>query len=265
MIKRAHRFTTCAAALTLLLLPGLASGAEQILPAERGIKPVAVGPPGTEVASAKQLVARLGQCKSLSDFSQMFSNETAAYFGFMVGVSMAMVSAMAESFAKMGEEMAKQAGGPPPRKDPKQEAELRQMRKMGSTIEGIFKRYGMDEKSMAGAKANGQLPQAVRANGRRFLGEVAIVMDSMPGKRSNGGIQFDKSKMPPHPDKLRYKVVSPTRVVIHDPEKPKEKLEARVEDGAWRLHIGDAGKQVMAALKNPKQATVSVAAESGKR
>lgn len=178
---------------------------------------------------------------------------------------MAMVSAMAESFAKMGEEMAKQAGGPPPRKDPKQEAELRQMRKMGSTIEGIFKRYGMDEKSMAGAKANGQLPQAVRANGRRFLGEVAIVMDSMPGKRSNGGIQFDKSKMPPHPDKLRYKVVSPTRVVIHDPEKPKEKLEARVEDGAWRLHIGDAGKQVMAALKNPKQATVSVAAKSGKR
>jgi hypothetical protein len=212
--------------------------------------PVAAAVPGQEVASAKALMAKLEHIKSVNDLPPLLTNESAATMGTMLGTMLYMVAGMAESFNGMASGMAAGTTGQPGSKsklDPEKEKALRTLKGLKVDTEAVCRRYGVDMQAGPGTAPSAQL----KANGRAFLADVLALVDKMP-KQSTGngpGVAMSPKSLPAGQlaaivSKMRYRVVGRGRVIITATDKhgKKQEIEARIEDGGWRLHLADLGQ-----------------------
>ena len=175
----------------------------------------ALGPPPKDnaaaVAGAKGALRRMERAKTAAQRADCLTNETAAMMGTMMAMFPMMEYGMAESF------------GQAPRLSARQKAERAQ-------FQALVRRYGLDKMQDKGPES--REGRRLVARGRRFLVDMEGFL-ARTGKMTPG-----KDKSASSPEAYRYKVLSPTRVALRDPKKPKEApAEARWEDGAWRLHL----------------------------
>jgi hypothetical protein len=206
---RKYRFTGVAA--TLLVLP------LNLLPQQ----PASAQAPGDPVAGAKGLIQKLIGMKKPTEMGEVFTNDSAAAMGLMMTMFVGMASAMGDM------------GGPGGAKSTKPNP----LKSIGADLEKILPKYGLNKNMNPGSKPPAQLTK----NGRKFLTEMMGLVERIPG--SKGQTQgFMKNKdAPKSPDELNYTVVSPTRVKMTPKKKvagKDETLEARFEDGKWRIHMG---------------------------
>lgn len=244
------------------------------------------------VAEARKLVRRVTSMKSLKELPPLFTNETAAGMGIMLGAMVVMTGAMAEAMAgaadsmadAMGQALGPASGGPAaepgndavgdgivgeettppaapkpapkparkPAQDPKGAAQMARLKKLTAEIEQVFRKHGVP---MEGP--NKPLTQQERArvirSGRALLADVVRVMEKLPDAAGGPDKGMLMTRKDIRADKLKYRQISSTRVQIIDPSSPKTRTEARLEGGAWRLHMTDAvrvldGKGLQGAL-----------------
>ena len=202
--------------------------------------PVPDAGPGREVEGAKQLVAKLASVNKMEDLPPLLSNDTAATIGVAMGAMVLMVASMAEGFAGMAEGMAKGMGAKPgAASQAKAKRAAEEMKKTRLELEALFKRYDLDlTGSATGASPDLGKQTKLRGDGRRFLVAVLGMLDRLAKDPSSG---METSKEPGKmivPATARYTVLGPGRVRIEakDGEGKASTMEARVEEGGWRLH-----------------------------
>lgn len=191
--------------------------------------------PGKEVEEVKQMLADLQNVKDMDQMADFFTNESAAAFGIVMMIPVAMMAAFEDMGANMAKEMGKSLGAnPSAQPPPKPQSGL----KIKADLEATLKKYGLTD------KADPNDPQTMaklNTRGRDFLRDMFGLMDKLDKNKSAGdkGVSMTKPKVPINLDDVTYKVLSPTRVDLERKDHKEEKAEARWEDGRWRLHIGD--------------------------
>lgn len=218
--------------------------------------PVPAGLPGHEVASAKALLTRLGTMQRLDQLPPLLTNDSAATMGVMFGGFVYLMTTFGDMAAGMAEGAANAAGQPAGGLDPAKAKGLQQLKAMQGEIEGIFRTYGLDFQSLP----TGGIPPGLRANGRSMLSDVLHVLDRLPSKPGAGpgpnGLRMpavSAARMRSELKRARYTVVGRSRVRITGVDKAgkKQSLEACIEDGGWRLSIGDLAKMTGAPGSAP--------------
>jgi hypothetical protein len=151
----------------------------------------------------------MGQARTIVQMAPCLTNESAA----MMGTLMAMGQMMQYSL------------GPGTGASARQKAEQAQ-------FEALTRRYGLDKAQNKGPESKEW--RRFAAQGRRFL----IDLDRLQAHSGKAGQMTQIRKPVPPADALRYTVLSPTRVALRDPKRPKSPpMEARLEEGKWRLHL----------------------------
>ena len=179
---------------------------------------------GDPVAGAKGAVGRLLRVRSMADMAPCLTNESAAMFGTMLTLPIAMATGMAD----VG-----------PANDPA----TRRAKAAKKDLDALMKRYGVPGGGPGGAQMGPGSKEWKRfaRQGRRFLVDVDALLTRLDrsGVMKGGAGQFRRDpKAPTSPEALRYRMLGPTRVAIRDPRDPKaQPMEARYEDGLWRIHL----------------------------
>lgn len=167
---------------------------------------------GDPVAGAKAAVRHLSRAKTAAQVASCLTNESAATMGAL----MAMPLMMQYGFARPGGSARQKT----------QQAQF----------QGLLRRYGVE-------KAEGKGPQSPEwrrfaAHGRSFL----VALDQFESRSGTPGHLQQAGGGIPAPEALRYTVLSPTRVAIVNPRHHQgPPMQARLEDGQWRLQISPAG------------------------
>jgi hypothetical protein len=163
-----------------------------------------------QIPGAKAAVRRMSQAKTPGQMAQCLTNESAAIMGAMIAMPLMMQYSMPNAGAS----------NVPRHKKAEQ-----------ARFEAVLKRYGLDKAQNKGPESKEW--RRFAAQGRHFLTEI----DGFLARSGKSG-RWTKNKMAPSPDALRYTVLDPARVAIRNPKKPKDSpMQARFEDGRWRLHL----------------------------
>ncbi len=218
----------CKAKSNVVAVPAVTSGTTTTIILPTKAAPTA----GQEVAEVKAMISEMKNIKDIRAMSEFFTNESAAALGMVMMIPVAMMASFEEMGGQMATEMGKLGGGqaqaPKPSTGPKIKAEL----------EATMKKYGLSDKTQPNDK---QAMAALSSRGREFFSDMTGLLEKMD-KNGKGKSGFDMSgSKAPKPEDATYEVLSPTRVKV-TPKNPKEKMmekmEARFEDGRWRLHFG---------------------------
>ncbi len=212
------------------------------------------------VGEARKLVRKLVTVKSPAELPPLLTNETAAGMGVVFGAMLGMTGAMADAMTGAVEGMADALGdamgsqpqdpmgdaigdgivGEHPKKPrpPKKATGTSPFSSVMSDVERVFRKHGVPTDNSTRSLTPAQRARIARS-GRALLTDVIRIMEKLPESKGGGskGIMPNKDI---RPEKLKYRQISATRVQIIDPSSPKARLEARVENGAWRLHMQDA-------------------------
>lgn len=157
------------------------------------------------VDGAKTAIGNVIAAKTFPDLAESLTNESAA----AVSVGLLIPAAMMAAFSDDA--------------------------KLKSDFEKLAKPYGLDkEDGLDDAAALARL----KAQGRRLLPEVGKFLTQWMKQEGEAfPFEYDGSK---EIAQLKFTVITSTRVRIDDPSVPGEKpKEARLEDGKWRVHLGD--------------------------
>jgi hypothetical protein len=166
--------------------------------------------PGREIRDVEKMLAGLERVKDMRGLVDALTNESAASLGLFV-------AAFAGVGAGLAEEMAGSDDKPP---EPATQ--------IARDLEALVKRYGIDD-----AEDHESAVKRLGSRGRQFFRDVlAIVPPDAKDKDRD-----DKTPVP-DPSRVRYEVIGPTRVDIIPLDEPEKRVEARWEDGRWRLHFG---------------------------
>lgn len=201
--------------------------------------PVSAAEAGDPIAGAKGAIAEMSKVKSLSDFADHLTNESAAAVTVPMVLIFSLVAGMGDAFSSMGDSLAKMGGQPNAQQSEKAKQDQAKMKKMSEDMKAFTKKYGLDTIS-PGAKPDAAKIADLSKNGRAMMKEMGGLLDAMGDK---AGAEMSKPKDIPTVEDLEYKVISPTEVKI-TPKNPKNKkgltdsASMKFEDGAWRLHIG---------------------------
>lgn len=201
------------------------------------------------VSEARKLVERAGSVKKLNQLPPLFTNETAVGMAVMFGTLTFMQSALVEGMETMvegmAEGMAEGLSGEPgaaveraPR-DPQATADAEKLKAASGKFKAILQKYGMSSPDLEREPTPAERARFI-ANGRKMFTEVVNLIEGLPGSSEDMPLKFDKSVQA----KLRYRQISAKRVSMINPGKPNEKIEARLEDGAWRIHINELADMV---------------------
>jgi hypothetical protein len=170
-----------------------------------------------EIDGVKAAEARFKAVKSFADMGPCLTNRSAGFMAIMVG-------GMTVSFLGGLDSIKTDSNGMPivPKKPLENAAETK--------FDAILAKYGLDAKSETtpGAEA------ILKLHGRELFADVAKLMATLPNK--DGG-QFKPSKDIPTDE--TYHVVSPTQVDVGSARDPKQKVTVILEDGLWRMDMGD--------------------------
>jgi hypothetical protein len=186
-----------------------------------GARRVSARPQGSEVAGAKEAVARVRRAKSLAELAACLTNESAA----TMGLALAAGVSMQVDFSSMG------AAAP---------GASVQARRAKADLDALLRRYGLGRSSTRIVTML-EDPQALARfapKGRPFLTDLDRVIRRLQSAGLVSGNLVRKAATPPAPQALTYRVLSPTRVAVRDPSKTRpSRMEARFEDGQWRVHL----------------------------
>ncbi len=190
--------------------------------ASRPLEP-APTPPGAEIAEAKKLVAEMLKAPALSAISEILSNDSAAMVGF------ALVIPMGGACGMMGSSPAASSD-----KD---------------AFEVLLRKYNFIIES--GKEPSRLTPEAAQ-NGRAFLADMHTLVKRV-GKRLKSGLTEDliRPRNFKTLDGADYAVVSPSLVRVTPKNDLVRTIEVRVEDGKWRLHLGDFDTYIDRVLSTP--------------
>jgi hypothetical protein len=187
-------------------------------------------PSGSEIVNAKQALDRLNAASQIGQLADCLTNRSAAAagMGFVVGAK--LMVAMAEGIG---------SGEQPPPGGPA--AQDQDMKAMNSDLDGVLARYGVQGEPTS-QQDRQKLEQTLEGRGREFLTDMVVVFDkykSLTKEASSPDLKLVKS------NEADFQVISPSAVKITRKDgKPVEEtsgrtfLEARLEDGKWRIDLG---------------------------
>lgn len=213
---------TCAAA-NFFCLPQSALHAAPAVPAPAGVL--------SPVDGAKQALERGRLAKGMTQLNGVITNESAATIGFSLTLMDSLVSGISTGLTKtLAPKTATHDNAAEKAYQDKAEA--------------LLKRYSLDAKSIDASNKAGTLPPALAAYGHQFLADAQALDDAYDKSHAADGVtkvtQSGKD-MFPAPAACSFQVLSPTRVKIVPRDTHKNPLEARLEDGQWRLDMTGMG------------------------
>lgn len=212
----------------LLYLPQAALYAAPATPAPAVPTPAGALSP---VEGAKQALERGRLAKGLPQLNGVITNESAATIGFSLVLMDSLVSGISSGLTKtLTPKTATQDNAAEKAYQDKAEA--------------LLKRYSLDAKTIDASNKSGALPPALVAHGHEFFSEAQALDDAYDKSHAADGItkvtQSGK-EMFPAPAACSFQVLSPTRVKIVPQDTHKDPIEARLEDGQWRLDLEGMG------------------------
>lgn len=209
------------------------------------------------VQGAREALTRARQAKNLSEMNNSLTNESAATLGFGLVLADSMMSGLATTMTD-----ALTPEGAKPKAAAGEEASEKAFQ---AKVEALLKRYSLDEKTFKGAGESETLPPTLIAHGHQFLADAIVLSDgyekshtTSKSGRTLGG-QMGGSALP-MPGACDFRVLSPSRVQIVPRANPKSTLEARLEDGQWRLDAGAGPSPSSGKSAGPKPITPRSAA-----
>lgn len=219
--------------------------------------------PVSPLLGAQGALDRAHRAKSLAELNQDLTSESAAVIGFSLVLADSMVSGLASGLTQT----LTPKGAPPDPKAAKQQAEEKAFQ---DKVAALLDRYAINQKTMDASDKSGKLPPGLAAHGHQFLADAVALSDSYEKTHSSskGGTlseQFGKGDFPA-PGACGFHVLSPTRVQIVPRTDPKSPLEAHLEDGRWRLDLGNIEGEGSSSspegpqFKAPKKITPQAAA-----
>jgi len=96
----------------------------------------------------------------------------------------------------------------------------------------ILARYGISDSSSHKSRE-----ATLKLHGRSLFADVARLVTSLQSERGDSRL----TGTPPSPSDRNYRVVSKTQVNMTDRADPTKAMCACLEDGVWRIDIGDMG------------------------
>jgi len=214
-------------------------------------KPAPAAVAQSPIQGAHDVLARAHGAKNLSELNGSLTNESAAAIGFGLVLADSLMSGMATTMAD-----ALTPKGVKPKGMAREEASEKTFQ---NRVEVLLKRYSLDGKTPKGADKSDALPPSLIARGHQFLADALVLSNdyekSHASSKGGGtlGSQMGGSDLPA-PGACDFHVLSPTRVKIVPRADPKSPIEARLEDGQWRLDVG-AGPSSSAPTKPKKTIT----------
>jgi hypothetical protein len=188
------------------------------------------------LAGAQGVVGKLGQVRSFTGFADVLTNRSAG----ALGLFLTAIAGMAVSFGDMPG--AKTTSGISPAQ-------------MKADYDALLARYDLSEDKMASDKTT--LPPAVLQHGRQFLVDIGTFLDKT-GSKSDTSFHGNEA---PQVNDLTYTVLSPTQVHMTMKPKPGRKVQppfdAVLEDGQWRLDLGDIKKMFTSTAGPPDDTTLN--------
>ncbi len=219
----------------LYVLPGEAPAQERpwrtvrVGPAERTeLGDVVLAPPPASEQRAEerpnpvlQAQAALQRCVEVKDFAQLadaLTNESAAALSFGAMIVAATITAFSED------------------------------QQMQADLERVVKELGVN---IAGGPSGAQGLDVLKANGRNVLRELGLFIQRWAKGQNSFTLNYNG---PRELEKLTYVELGPQRVRIIGGALAVEgqPIEARIEDGAWRIHLGDF-EAILRAMKKQGQ------------
>jgi hypothetical protein len=195
------------------------------------------------VNGAKQALERGRLAKGLPQLNGVITNESAATIGFSLVLMDSLVSGMNSGLTKT---LA-----------PKTAARDNAAEKAyQDKAEALLKRYSLDAKTIDASNKSGALPPALVAHGHQFLTDALALSDAYDKSHAaDGGTKIVRSgkDMFPAPGVCRFQVLSPTRVKVVPQDTHQDPIEARLEDGQWRLDLEGMGH----SSSGPKLKTIT--------
>lgn len=178
----------------------------------------------------KYAIQRLLQAKGIYDMAPALTNESAGMMGIMLSGLYYAVVGLAKSMSQGFDQMAKEMGAKPTQQ-PKETPQMAEFKREKAQFDKLMKKYKIDMKA-------GKMDETfIKKNGRKFLTEVGLFLERTSTKKTTGTSEDRYIKMVKEMDKMTFTALEPGRVKIVHRDYPKEPLEARYEDGAWRLHL----------------------------
>lgn len=205
-------------------------------------KPDAPKGSGPEIQSAQQTLDKIRATTAFEQLPDMLTNRTAAAMSFPLMLVAQMGLAFANPELQPGAAENENSAGT-----------SEKAKQLQAELEAILKRYGMDEETMKDDSKRKAGEAQVESRGRELLTELAaFIKKNMNDKNDNK--EPDKPPALPPNDTLTFESLSPTAVKITPKDgKPipgfeRQFLEARLEDGKWRLDAGGI-EEAMESMK----------------
>ena len=191
---------------TLCLWGACAAAGLSALPALAQSPPVAGAL--TPVQGATAALTRIHQAKSLAEMNSCVTRQTAAVFGLGL-----MLDGTSSGLGKAFEDKA-------------------------TTLRN---RYSLTDKALDTMEKSNTLPPGLVPRGHQFLADALILKEEYeknlaPGKKEAFEVKYSGSDFPA-PRNCTFRVLSPARVEIAPRSDPNDAIEARLEDGQWRIDI----------------------------
>jgi len=206
---------------------------------------------------AREALTRAHAAKNLSELNNSLTNEAAAGLGFGLVLADSMMSGLATTMTD-----ALTPRGAKPKEPAHEEAAEKAFQ---AKVEALLKRYSLSGKTPKGADKSDMLPPSLIAQGHQFLADALALSDDYekthPSSKGGGtlGSQVSGSDLPA-PEACDFHVLSPTRVKIVARARPQVPIEARLEDGQWRLDAGAGPSSSSGKSAGPKAITPQAAA-----
>lgn len=203
----------CAYAIACLMV--VPAPAQQTAPASAS---VALSP----LQAAREVLGRAHRAKNFGEINNDLTDESAA----MMGLALVLVDSM--------------LNGMDIRQSPKAPRREASGKAFQGKIVALLGRYSLDQKTLKDSGGAGVMPPGLSARGHQFLADVITLNDayekSHPSVKGGSPSGSQEEETPfPAPGLCDFHVLSPTRVQIVPRHNPKSSLEARFEDGQWRL------------------------------
>lgn len=196
---------------------------------------------------AQGALDRAHRAKGLAALNESLTNESAADIGFSLVLADSMVSGLTGTLSRTltPQDAARQQGLEKAFQD---------------KVAALLDRYSVNKKTLDASNKSGALPPGLIGRGHQFLADAVALSDAYEKTHASSkniplSAQMGKNDLPA-PGACDFHVLSPTRVQIVPRRDPKSPIEARLEDGQWRLDLGKMGAG-SSASSAPKIETIT--------
>lgn len=199
------------------------------------------------LVGAQGALDRAHRAKGLAALNESLTNESAADIGFSLVLADSMVSGLTGTLSRT--------------QTPQDAARQQELEKaFQDKVAALLDRYSVNKKTLDASNKSGALPPGLIGRGHQFLADAVALSDAYEKAHASSkniplSAQMGKNDLPA-PGACDFHVLGPTRVQIVPRRDPKSPIEARLEDGQWRLDLGKMGAG-SSASSAPKIETIT--------